>query len=253
MERARTGSPQEIRQLVHDRSTEVLDALLSNPALSEEHLLLLLNRKDLPRELLETVAANEELVKSQRVKAALVRHPKTSRLVSVRFLKFLYLFDLVAVSLEAAVPGEIKRLAEEQIINRLQQLPLGQQVALARQAPCRVLAALLLLGNDPVIPVGLDNPRLTEAGLLEVLREDELNPLLVEQIAQHPKWSRQYSVRLQLVRHPQTPLAVALGFLPAVKLSDLRVLASDHRMPDGLRQHVREEAERRTRRRRPSG
>lgn len=250
MERAQRGGPSEIRLLVHDPAVEVLEALLRNPFLAEEHLLTLLSRKDLPREFLEAIAKNKELMQSQRVKAVLVRNPHTPRLVALRFLKFLYLFDLVTVSLEPGVPAEIKRLAEEQILNRVEQLPLGQQVNLARRASERVTAALLLGGEPPVLSAGLENPRLTEGALVGVLRRDEVPVAVLEHIGRHPKWSRRYDVRLQLVRHPRTPLALALGFLPDLRSADLRLIASDKRMTPTLGEYVKAEAERRLTRRR---
>lgn len=249
IERAGRGGPEELRLLVHDPALEVLEALLRNPNLSEEHLLLLLSRKDLPPELVEAVAGNQQLTKSQRVKAALVKHPHTPRLVSLKLLKFLYLFDLVQASVQAGTPAEIKRLAEDQIINRMEQLPVGQQIALARQASARVTAELLQAGNDPVIPAALNNPKLTEGALLGVLRHDDLAEAVVEQIAGHEKWSHSYDVRLQLVRHPMTPLGTALGFLPDLKPGDLKLLAEDKRMRPALRDYVRAEAERRLQRR----
>ncbi|MFQ5724044.1 MAG: hypothetical protein ACE5G6_06085, partial [Terriglobia bacterium] len=111
-------------------------------------------------------------------------------------------------------------------------------------------AGLLMEGNEPVIGPALDNPFLTEGELIRVLRRDELPEAVVEKMAQHSKWSRRYDLRVQLVRHPLTPLATALGFLPELKVADLRLLATDKRMQPTLRKYVREEAERRTRRRR---
>ena len=247
VERARRGGPAELQLLVHDPAVEVLEALLRNPHLSEDLLLTLLNRKNLPREILEAVAKNEELIRSQRVRAAVARHPKTPRLVAMNLLKFLYLFDLVGVSTEPAVPVEIKRLAEEAILKRLEQLPLGQQITLARRSSARVAAALLGMGQEPVIPAALDNPFLTEAELVGVLHNDDLPVAVVEAIGRHPKWSLRYDVRLQLVRHPLTPLALAIAFLPDLRPADLQLIASDKRMPTTMRRYVREEAKRRLR------
>ncbi|MGH9862360.1 MAG: hypothetical protein ACRD35_02950 [Candidatus Acidiferrales bacterium] len=243
--RAERGGPEEIRLLVHDSSLDVLLGLLRNPFFSEEHLLTLLQRKDAPRELLEAVARHEQWVQSPRVKAAVVEHPRTPRLLALRLLKFLYLFDLVTVTLQPAVSAEIKRLAEDLIINRVAQLPLGQQITLGRRASARVVAALLLEGNEPVIGPALDNSFLTEAALLSILRRDDLAEALVEQIARHPKWSTRYDVRLQLVRHPLTPLGTALAFLPDLKVSDLRIIVTDRRMRASLRDYVKAEIKRR--------
>jgi hypothetical protein len=112
-----------------------------------------------------------------------------------------------------------------------------------------VVAALLLQDKAPIIAPALDNPLLTEGALLGVLRRDDLAEEVLEQIAIHPKWSHRYDVRLQLVRHPLTPLGVALGFLPDLKPGDLQVLATDRRMRPTLREYVNAEAERRLRRR----
>jgi hypothetical protein len=248
MEQAARGGPEALRALVHDPALEVLEALLRNPFLTEENLLILLNRKDLPRELVEAIIGNAEWMKSQRVKAAVVQHPRTPRLASLKLIKFLYLFDLVNVSLQPATPAEIKRLAEDQIISRLEQLPLGQQIALARRGTARVVAAVLLTGNEPVIPAALNNPKLTEGALLGVLRRDDLAEAVLEQTASHPKWSHAYDVRLQLVRHPLTPLGVALGFLPDLKPGDLKLIARDKRMRPERREYVKAEVERRLRR-----
>ncbi len=249
IERAARGTPSEISVLVHDIAPEVLEALLRNPFLSEDHLLTLLNRKDLPREILQSVADNEELIRSYRVKLAVVRNPKTPRLVSLRLLKYLYLFDLVTVTQQPTVSAEIKRRAEEQIINRLEQLALGQRITLARRCSARVAAALLALGDAPVVSVALDNPFLTEAELIRLLHREDISPVVVEQIASHPKWALRYDIRLALVRHPLTPLARVLAFLPELTPQDLRLIVSDWAMPADRRIYIEELLARRSRRR----
>jgi len=250
IERAQRGGAEELALLVHDPALEVLEALLRNPALGEANLLTLLARKNLPVELLELVAKKGELLRSQRVKAAVARHPLTPRLAAMKLLKHLFLFDLVAVSLEPGVSAEIKRLAEEQIIARVEQVPLGERITLARRAPARVAAALAALGDEPVLAAALENPKMTEGALVGILRQDELPVAVAEGIARHPKWSLRYDLRLQLVRHPLTPLALALAFLPDLKPDDLMVIASDHRMTATMRAYVQAEAQRRLERRR---
>ena len=248
VQRAQKGGPSEITSLVHDGSVEVLEALLRNPFLQDEHLLILLNRKDLPGQFLEDISQNSKLMDSQRVKLMLVLNPKTPRMVSLKLMKFLYLFDLVKVTLRPAVPAEIKRLAEDQIVHRLDQLPVGQRVSLARRGSGRVAAALLKVGNPQVLEPALDNARLTEADLYKLLQVDELRQHVVQGIAEHPKWSLRYDVRLQLVRHPVSPLGVVLGLLPKVKPQDLKLLLSDKRMRPELREYLQAEVNKRARR-----
>ena len=137
-ERALTATGDELSALIYHPAPQVLLALLDNPAFDEAMLSLLLARKDLPAEIPEEIGTRKALLKSYSVKKALLFHPRTPRLIGLRLLKDLYLMDLVQFALSPAVSAELKRYAEEQLVTRLPQLPLGQKITLARRGPGRV-------------------------------------------------------------------------------------------------------------------
>ncbi|MGH9675644.1 MAG: hypothetical protein ACRD36_00965 [Candidatus Acidiferrum sp.] len=246
-ERALTATGDELAALLHHPAADVLLALLDNPSLDETRLCLLLGRKDLPGEILEEVAKRKPLLKSYRVKRALTFHPRTSRLITLRLLRDLYLMDLVQVALIPGVSAELKRNAENQVLTRLPQLPLGQKITLARRGPARVVGELLAEGHAQVLPAVLDNANLTEAQILRVLARGKLPPGVVLAIAHHHKWSTTYTVRLALVRNPASPLATILAFLPELTVSDLRELAAPGIVPENLRKYLQAEVQRRLR------
>ncbi len=225
-ERALIATGEELAGLLHHPSADVLLALLDNPALDETQVCLLLERKDLPGEILEEISRRKALLKSYRVKRALAFHPRTPRLVSLRLLRDLFLMDLVQVAILPGVSAELKRNAEEQLLARLPQLPLGQKITLARRGPARVAGALLAEGHAQVISVVLD---------------------MIPAIVHHHKWSITYNVRLALVRHPSTPLASILSYLPELTVSDLRELAAPGIVPESLRKYLQAEVQRRLR------
>jgi hypothetical protein len=245
-ERALVATGDELAALLHHHASDVLLALLDNPALDEPQLCLLLDRKDLPTEILETVAARKPLLKNYRVKRALAFHPRTPRLVGLRLIRELYLMDLVQLTLLPGVVPEMKINAEEQLISRLPQLPLGQKVTLARRGPARAAGALLAEGHPQVLDAVLDNPNLTEAQVLKVLSREKLPQLAVQAISHHRKWSLVYNVRLALIRHPASTLSTILAFLPELTVSDLRELASPGIVSENLRKYLQAEIERRT-------
>src|SRR5713226_4809615 len=246
-ERALVASGDELAVLLHHTSADVLLALLDNPALEESHVCLLLERKNLPAEILEEVARRKPLLKSYRVKRSLAFHPRTPRLISLRLLRDLYLMDLVQVTLSPGVSAELKRNAEDQLLARLPQLPLGQKITLARRGPARVAGALLAEGHTQIVPVVLDNPYLTEAQVLKALSREKLPAPVIPAIIGHRKWSITYNVRLALVRQPSAPLAAILSYLPELTVSDLRELAAPGIVPENLRKYLQVEAQRRTR------
>ncbi len=70
---------------------------------------------------------------------------------------------------------------------------------------------------------------------------------MIPAIVQHRKWSIAYNVRLALVRHPSTPLASILSYLPELTVSDLRELAAPGIVPESLRKYLQAEVQRRLR------
>lgn len=238
---------EELALLLHHPSPDVLLALLDNAALDETQVCLLLERKNLAAEVLEEVARRKPLLKSYRVKKALAFHPRTPRLVSLRVLRDLYLMDLVQVAILPGVSAELKRNAEDQLLARLPQLPLGQKITLARRGPARVAGALLAEGHAQVTSIVLDNPYMTEAQILRALARERLPISVIPAIVHHHKWSITYNIRLALVRNPMSPLATILSYLPELTVSDLRELASPGIVPENLRKYLQAEVQRRLR------
>jgi len=227
-----------LEQFFSETAKEVLVSLARNPNLQERDLLRLLERKDLPREALQEIAVHKAGAKSYSLKLALARHPKTPRLVALPILKFLYLFDLLRVSLTPGVPTEIKLVAEDAILKKLEAVPRGEKINLARRASGRVAAALLASDDRELIQASLANPFLTEAELFRTLARVNLPRAVVESIAQDEKWSFRYHIRLALVRNPLTPLSRVLEFLPDLAVNDLRDACLDRRMPEAVRKYV---------------
>ncbi|MGB2664069.1 MAG: hypothetical protein WAK48_08710 [Candidatus Acidiferrum sp.] len=243
--RARTATGEDLNALIYHPVPAVLMALLDNPAFDETKLTLLLSRKDLPTEILEEIGRRKAFLKSYAVKKSLVLHPRTPRLVVLRLLKDLYLMDLVQFTLSPAVSEELKRYAQEQIVARLPQMPLGQKITLARRGPSRVAGALVADGHAQVMPIALENPYLTEAQVLKALAREKVPVAVVQALANHRKWSQCYNVRLAIVRNSSTPISIILGFLPQLTVNDLRVLAEPGVVAENLRKYLLAEVRRR--------
>jgi hypothetical protein len=127
-------------------------------------------------------------------------------------------------------------------------MPLGQKITLARRGPARIAGALLAEGHLQIATIILDNPNVTEAQVLKTLSREKLPTHVIQAIAHHRKWSITYNVRLALVRHPSSPLATVLAYLPEITVSDLRELASPGIVSEGLRKYLQAEVHRRTHR-----
>ena len=248
---AGNAGPEKLAALLDSADVDVLLAVLDNPLLNEKMLSEFLERKDLPSEVLAKIPKNKEWMRSYPVRLRLVRHPRTPRLVTLALIRQLFLFDLVNASLLPSVPAEMRRLAEDLILSRLPQLPLGEKITLARRGPTRVAGALATEGLPQVLPLALDNAFLNEGQVLRILTKLDLPPRVVATIAKHRKWSYNANVRIALVRHPLTPLARVMAFLPDIPLHHLRDLLKLTTLPSGIRKYLDHEAARRLGRKRP--
>jgi hypothetical protein len=153
--------------------------------------------------------------------------------------------DLVRISRLATSTGELRRLAEERVLARLPQLPLGQKLVLARRASARVAGQLVVQGPEQVVRIALDNPFLTESHILKSLAAADLPARTVGHVAKHEKWSRLLNVRVALLRHPHFSFDGPLEFLPDMSRREIEVLLELTDLPADARNALSRELARR--------
>lgn len=235
----------ELVRLIHEVPPDRLLPILDNPALDETSLALLLRRKDLQADFLSEVLKRRHFLKNYLVRKMLAFHPHTPRNDTIRLIRELYLMDLIQFAISPGVLPDLKRKAEDQVIAKMPQLPLGQKITLARRSPARIAGALLAGGQPMIVKAALSNPNLTEAQVLRVLAKDKLAHNVAQSIAQHDKWSHMYNVRIALLRQPSTTLATVLTFLPELTVADLLALAAPGILPENLSHYLQAEIRRR--------
>jgi hypothetical protein len=245
VKRAQHASADELKALIHEAGEESLLALLENPNLDEGHVAQLLEHLDLPANVLSTIAETGKWAVSEGVRLRLARHPRTPRRIALSLVRRLFLFDLVRLSLLPSTPAEIRRVAEEMIVTRIPHLPVGEKLTLARRGPARVAGAILAEGHAQAIKLALANAFLTESQVLKVLAKPGVPERSVAAIAQHPKWSCQYNVRMALVRNAHTPVPSVMAFLPNLTMRDLHEIATLEGLAPHLKKYIQQELTRR--------
>jgi hypothetical protein len=230
-------------EAVHSTSPESLTAAASDLGLTEDLALVLLKRADLPAQALEKLSKNGSVMKSRKVKLALVEHPKTPRHISVPTVRHLFTFDLMQVALTPVVPADIKMAAEESLINRLEKISQGERLSLAHRASGRVAAALLLDPEPRVIHAALENSRLTESAIIKALMRHATPVAFVVAVCHHPKWSPRREVRIALLRNEKTPLVRALEFARSLPAAMVREILHGSSLPAGVKVSLQKDIE----------
>jgi hypothetical protein len=239
----------------------------ADPALTEDFALALLKRPHLPAEVLEQLAKNVRALQSRKVKIALAGHAHTPRHVSVPLARQFYTFDLMKLALSPGVPADVRVAVDDVLISRLKTVTVGERLTLARRASGRVAAALLsdaagfrgttidakpnnakpnkvkpvnakrvLAAIRPTAPrvmeTALDNPRLTEALVINSVLRPGASAALVDAVARHAKWSCRQEIRAALLRTEYLSLARALEFSQEIPAALLQELLNSSRLPE---------------------
>jgi hypothetical protein len=230
LQRALTAGEQELFDLVREQSPEVLSALLKNPALTEEHLLIVLRRVDLPQSLVARIASSSQFEEHHRLRVAVFRNPATPSHLALALLSRLHLFELADSLLIPSVPPDHRVAAERAVIQQLPTVPLGVRLTLARRGSAAIVEALLAEGDSRVVDACLDSPRLTEGSLVRFLNGPKAMADSISAIGRHERWKTLPGIRRAMLRHPRTPAVWFLLFLPSLSVSELRELAASRRL-----------------------
>jgi hypothetical protein len=239
--------PADLLELIRSQSQEDLRAAANDHRLNEELALSLLTRRDLHGSVLEELSKNQNVMKHRKVIVALVSHPRTPRFVSLPITRRLYTFELMKIALLPPVPADVKMIAEDAIVNRMDTVSSGERLALAKQGTTRVAAALLTDAEERVMLAALNNPRLTEAWIVRALMREDSPDHLARAISAHQKWSLRKEVQIALLKNEHTPLARAIQIARTLPVTVLREILANSRLQEQAKEYLQRELEGRNR------
>ncbi len=220
-------------------STQPSDASRLNEDLATARL----KDPEITKEAIEEIARDSGAMKSRKVRLAMAVHARTPRRIALRVVRELYTFELMQFALLPVAPADLKRMAEELLIGRLPSITLGERIALARRCSGAVAGGLMLDKEPRVWQTALENPRLTEAGVLRALLKTGASRALVEKVCHHAKWSVRIEVRMALLRSAHTPVAKAIEFARRIPAEQLRDILQASKLPESVKRVLRGEVQ----------
>ncbi len=101
---AATAGKEEIGPFLHDPSVRIILALLGNRNITEEDVLVITTRKNLPADVFNAVAKDKRWAESYPVRLALAKNPKTPLFVALSLVRYLRIFDQVELTRNSTLP-----------------------------------------------------------------------------------------------------------------------------------------------------
>jgi len=231
----RSASRSELRRHLLTAPEAYLDGAIENPSLGDEEMPLLLRNRRAAPALLTRIGRDRRWTRNSEVRRLLVQHPQVPMAVARSLLSHLFWKDLLEVSVNLQVSPVIRRQTERMLQVRVEELSLGEKIALARRAPRRVILSLFHSDDPKVLRSVLGNLTLIEQDAVNIAGASKTSGDVLAYLALHPKWGVRRAVRQALIRNPRTPVPVALRLIGGLPRRDLQDLIRDAAVPKIVR------------------
>jgi hypothetical protein len=234
-----------VAELIASPFPEDLLAAAGHVGLEEDQALALLRRNDLLPAAFEALARNPVASKSRKTLLKLVQHGRVPRHVALPLLRRLFAFELMDVALSPTAAADLKLVAEQLLIDKLEAISLGERINMARRASAGVASGLLLQDERAVIEAALQNPRMTEASIVKAVSAAKNPSKLIEIVVEHAKWSLRREIQLAVLRRPETPEPIVMRIARALPRPVIDELLKELRLPERKAELQRQQNRRR--------
>lgn len=209
----------DLKKADRQQLTEFCNEFLQ--AISEEEALAIIANPFVTPQILGKLAQHQRLAGFYSIRLALVAHRQTPQAHAAKLVHYLYWFDLLELSIDVQVPAPVRRAIETQLLNRVNKLTLGERISSARRCSPTLIKVFLFDPHPNVFEALLTNQRLREDDLLSLANSTEATAEQLRMLAEDPKWSYRYAIRVALVLNPSTPRASAASQLRFLRRADL--------------------------------
>jgi hypothetical protein len=117
----------------------------------------------------------------------------------------------------------------------LANLPIKKRVKLASKGTREQRAQLIRDPNKMVSSAVLSSPKLTDAEVESFTKMGNVSEEVLRVIGMNRNWLKNYGVVLGLVKNPKTPPAISMTLMQRLTERDMKMLAVDRNVPEGLR------------------
>jgi hypothetical protein len=118
---------------------------------------------------------------------------------------------------------------------RLKRLNVTEKMLLAPKAERWERQVLLRDSSAQVLLALLNNPRMEDRELLELLKSVHVTSGLLQRVAKDRRWSTNYEVQVAIVRNPKTPTPLIMRLIDGLRTKDLQVLAKSSHVRESVR------------------
>jgi hypothetical protein len=218
------------------KTAGVIEAMLSNPICSGEHLaplvpLFTASQVQTLMEELDRVSASRSLATALEHSTSLTADQKNT----LRELSSTSIPEDVSHLADAAAEAEPDAQRRQTLLQRIGKMTVAQRVQFAMKGASDARRTLIRDSNKVVQRAVLQSPRLTDQEVEAFAGMANLTDEILRLIAGNRNFRKNYVVVRNLMNNPKCPLDVTLHMLPMLNAADLKKLSTNKNIPETLR------------------
>ncbi len=124
-----------------------------------------------------------------------------------------------------------KRLS---LTQRILNMSMSERIKLASVGSMEARTILLRDPNRMIQSAVINSPKISDNEVLSLAQSKNTGDEVLRTIMNKREWTRQYQVRMALIRNPKTPAQTTIRFLGTLRESDLKKLAKDKNVPSAV-------------------
>jgi hypothetical protein len=113
-------------------------------------------------------------------------------------------------------------------------MSIAEKIKLATLGNKEARGILIRDSNKLVCTAVIRSPRITDGEVLLCAGNKVINEEVLRFIYNHREWTKNYKIKLALLKNPRLPLSVGMKFLNTLRESDIKELARDKNVPASL-------------------
>lgn len=148
----------------------------------------------------------------------------------------------VAVEKQLNLPARVTakpRISDEarksSLLQKIQQLTVGERIAIALRGGQEIRSLLLKDANKEVVMTVLKNPKISETEVELIAHSRNVPEDALRAIHKNREWMKNYSINLALVNNPKTPPGIGITLVTSLRIKDLTVLEKNKNVPEAVR------------------
>lgn len=146
-------------------------------------------------------------------------------------------------------PADGPETGEEPGLNltqRLMRMSIAEKIKLATLGNKEARTILLRDSNKLVATAAIRSPRITDGEILAQANNRAAHEDVLRTVYSNKEWTKDYQVKLALVKNPKVPVAIVMRFLSTLRESDVKDLSRNRNVSSGVQTLAKRMMEKKT-------